>query len=177
MTERIPAPPRLDRHDTYIGVLLYVWFASMGIYLLPIGTGAIGEMEPGQQKLLATCMFLGSTLCLLGAAFGEPPTIKLAAPGRWLLRRKVVRRLLHHPYTPLPTRHCYRLGIAGLSANVTAFMFFSAQLITSGSLIGSMTGLLPPILVITWTRKAVKLWRAAGQMDRDFERIKRGLQE
>lgn len=177
MTDRLPSPPRLDRHDTYIGMLFYVLFAAVGIFLLPIGTGTIGQMDPDQQQLLALCMFLGSTLCLLGAALGEPPTIRVTMPGRWLLRRKLVRKILRHPYSALPTRHCYRLGVAGLSANITALVFFSVQLLHSGSLVGSMTGLLPPILAITWSRKIVKLWRVAGQMDRDFEQIKKGLQE
>jgi hypothetical protein len=173
----VTTPPRLDRHDTYVGILIYVWFAGLGIFLLPIGTGTIGAMDPDQQKLLAMCMLIGSTLCLLGSAAGEPADIRVTYPVRWVLKRHFVRKLLGHPYLPLPTRHCYRLGVAGLVANVTAFAFFSVQLLGTGSIVGTMTGLLPPILVVVWTRKARKLWRHAVQMDRDFEQIKKGLQE
>lgn len=171
----LPEPPRLDRHDTYVGILIYVWLASVGIYLLPIGTGTIGNMDPQQQKLLAVCMFLGSSLCLMGAAMGPPTDIKITKPIRWVLSSRLARKIRHHPYTPLPVRHCYRLGVAGLTANVVAFGFFTGQLLTAGSIIGSMTGLLPPILVVTWSRKARKLWRLANQMDQDYERIKAGI--
>jgi hypothetical protein len=172
-----PEPPRLDRHDTYIGMQLYVWLASIGIFLLPIGTGTIGTMDPQQQKLLAVAMFIGSTLCLAGAAMGEPFQLRLAEPVRWFLRRKWLEKIRRHVYTPLPVRHCYRLGVAGLVATVTALAFFSAQLLTTGSIIGSMTGLLPPILAIVWTRKARKFWRRATAMDREFEALKQELKE
>lgn len=173
----IVEPPRLDRHDTYVGILIYVWLASVGVYLLPIATGPIATMDPQQQKLLAVCMFLGSSLCLLGSAMGEPANIKITKPIRWLLKRRFMARLRHHPYTPLPIRHCYRVGVAGLVPTVVAFAFFSAQLLTTGSVIGSMTGVLPPILVVTWTRKARKLWKLASEMDEAFETIKQGVQQ
>lgn len=173
----VPEPPRLDRHDTYVGILIYVWLAAVGIYLLPIGTGTIGAMDPQQQKLLSVCMFLGSTLCMIGSAMGTPTNIKITKPFRWVLRSRLVRRLRRHPYAPLPVRHCYRISVAGLSANIVAFAFFTGQLLTSGSVVGSMTGMLPPILVVTWSRKARKLWRAAGQMDREFETLKESTQK
>lgn len=173
----LPEPPRLDRHDTYIGILLYVWLASVGIYLLPIGTGTIGAMDPDQQKLLAICMCLGSSLCLTGSAMGTPTNIKITQPFRWVMRSKPVRWIRRHPYAPFPVRHCYRLGVAGLSANIVAFAFFTGQLLTGGSLVGSMTGLLPPILVVTWYRKARKLWRAANEMDRQYESLKESTQK
>lgn len=168
----LPEPPRLDRHDSYVGLLIYVWMASIGIYLLPLGSGPIATMPVQQQKLLAVCMFLGSSLCLFGSASGDPPDIKITKPFRWLMKTRVVGLVRHHPYQPLPVRHCYRLGIAGLTANVVAFGFFTGQLLTSGSVIGSMTGMLPPILVITWTRKIRKLWKLATEMDREFETLK-----
>ena len=173
----LPEPPRLDRHDTYVGILIYVWLAAIGIYLLPIATGVMATLDPVQQKALAVCMFLGSTLCLVGSASGEPVGIKIVRPIQWVLRSRLAERIRHHPYQPLPVRHCYRLGVAGLVANVTAFAFFSGQLLTTGSIIGSMTGLLPPILVVTWTRKARKLWKLAGSMDEDFERLKKDVKE
>lgn len=171
----LPEPPRLDRHDTYIGILIYVWLAAVGIYLLPIGTGTIGNMDPQQQKLLAICMFLGSSLCLFGSAMGEPTDIKITKPFRWVLKSRLVRAIRRHPYAPLPVRHCYRLGVAGLTANVFAFLFFTGQLLTAGTIIGSMTGLLPPILVVTWSRKARKLWRNATNMDHEFNLLKQGV--
>lgn len=169
----LPEPPRLDRHDTYVAILIYVWLGSIGIYLLPLGTGPISGMDPMTQKLLAVCMFIGSTLCLAGSAMGTPGNIKITKPFRWLLQRKWVAKIRHHPYEPLPLRHCYRLGIAGLVACVTAFGFFSAQLLTTGSIIGSMTGMMPPILVIAWTRKARKFWHAATIMDKNYEARKK----
>lgn len=169
----VPEPPRLDRHDTYVGILIYVWFSSIGIYLLPIGTGPISSMDPDQQKLLAICMFLGSTLALFGTAMGEPTTVRITAPMRWLLTRRLAEKIRRHPYSPLPVRHCYRLGIAGLTACVMAFIFFSGTLLTTGSIIGSATGLLPPILATVWTRKIRKMWRAANRMDIEFDLLKR----
>jgi hypothetical protein len=174
----LPEPPRLDRHETYVGILIYVWVASVGIYMLPIGTGAIGDMSAEQQKLLAACMFIGSTLCLFGSAMGEPLTLRATRPFRWLLKSRVATWIRGGElYAPMPVRHCYRLAISGLVANVTAFTFFTGQLLTSGSVVGSMTGLLPPILVVTWTRKIRKFWRLAAEMDRDYELLKRDVHE
>lgn len=173
----LPEPPRLDRHETYIGILIYVWLASVGIYLLPIGSGTIGAMDPSQQKLLAICMFLGSTLCMMGSAMGTPTNLRITKPFRWVLKSRPVRWLRRQRYAPLPTRHCYRLGVAGLTANIVAFGFFTGQLLTGGSIIGSMTGLLPPILVVTWFRKARKLHRIANQMDREYEALKLNAKE
>jgi hypothetical protein len=174
----LPEPlPRLDRHDTYVGIQLYVMLASVGIFLLPITTGVIGTMDPLQQKLLSVAMMLGSGLCLSASAMGEPTNIRFTAPIRRILSSRIATRIRHHPYTPLPTRHCYRLGFAGLIATVTAMWFFSAQLLTAGTVIGSMTGLLPPILAVTWTRKARKLRRLYKEMDFEYETLKRHLKD
>ena len=116
----LPEPPRLDRHDTYVGVLIYVWLASVGIYFAPIATGPIGAMDPTQQKLLAICMFIGSGLALFGSAMGEPLEIRITKPIRWVLQSRAAKIIRRHPYEPLPVRHCYRLGVAGLCACVVS---------------------------------------------------------
>ena len=70
-----------------------------------------------------------------------------------------------------------QLGFAGLVATVTAMVFFSAQLLTAGTIVGSMTGLLPPILAVTWTRKARKLRRIYKEMDFEYETLKQSLKD
>lgn len=173
MSERIPGPiadilpdpPRMDREETYVGMLFSIWFSGLGIYLLPIGTGTVGTLEPGTQKLLAAAMLIGTTLSLFGSMLG-PGAMRITAPLRWVLRRG-----RKHPFVPTPLRHCYRLGGAGLFSISFSLLFFSWVLIQAGSIIGTFTGLISPILFICWTVKGNRLLREARRMDKDYKRI------
>lgn len=170
MTDTHPRPSlptdRLDRHDTYIGMQISVWLAGWGIFLLPIGTGVIGQLAPDTQKLLSMAMIVGTTFSLLGAAAGRAPIgrpeLRITAPFRWVLMH------VQKDYEPLPLRYCYYIGAGGLLSTNIALAAFSWQLLNYGSVIGSLTGLMTPILLITWTRKMVKLMRTARRMDRVF---------
>lgn len=154
---------RLDRHDTYVGMLISVWFAGLGIYLLPIGAGALAAVDPETQRLLGACMLLGTTLGLSGSAMGPGQDLKITRPVRWFLRHFV------KGYEPLAVRHCYRLAVAGLIATNVSLGYFSWVLLNNGTVVGSFTGLMTPILFVTWVRKIRKLWRKARSMDREFE--------
>lgn len=173
MTDRIPGPiadilpdpPRLDREETYVGMLFAIWFSGLGIYLLPIGTGAVGTLTPGTQQLLAVAMLIGTSISLLGTLLG-PGNLKITKPFRWAFTRG---RIKH--YVPTPLRHCYRLGGSGLFSSSFSLLFFSWVLLQEGSIIGSFTGFISPILFICWTKKGRRLLREARRMDKDYGAI------
>ena len=164
-------PPRIDRSDTYIAVLISLWFSGVGIYLLPIGTGAVGTLEPGTQQLLGTAMVFGTSTSLLGTLMGPCP-LWPTKPVVWLLKK--IRREYYHP---LAIRHCYRIGAVGLMSVLSALFFFTLVLISYGSLIGSFTGLLSPILFMFWVHKSIRLLREARKMDDDYAKMRARLEE
>lgn len=155
----------MDRDETYVGMLISIWFSGLGIYLLPIGTGTVGTLDPHTQKLLAIAMIIGTSISLLGTILG-PGNLKITAPFRWLFTRGRIKR-----YVPTPLRHCYRLGGSGLFSASFSLLFFSWVLFTTGSIVGTFTGLISPILFICWTVKGNKLLREARRMDKDYKRI------
>lgn len=167
----IATPDRLDRHDTFVGMQIAVWFAGLGIYLVPIGTGPVGALEGSTQKLLGLTMLLGTTLTLLGVAMGPGPKLKITAPMRWFLSK------VQKDYIPLSLRHCYRLDAAGLIATDVALAVFSWQVLNQGTVIGSFTGLMTPILLIVWIRKVIKLLYRAHKMDIEFAKIHAAVED
>ena len=165
VTDILADPPRLDRDETYVGVLISLWFAGLGIYLLPIATGAVGTLAESTQKLLSVCMLIGTSLALMGTTMG-PGKLKITKPVRWMLGR-----IRGDGYTPLSLRHCYRIGAAGLWATCISLLFFTLVLLTHGSIIGSFTGLMSPIIFVCWTRKGFKLFHESIRMDREYSRL------
>lgn len=164
-------PPRIDRSDTYIAVLISLWFSGVGIYLLPIGTGAVGTLDPGTQKLLGTAMVFGTSTSLLGVLMGPCPLWPVK-PVTWLLKK--IRKDRYHL---LALRHCYRIGAAGLMSILSALFFFTLVLLSYGTLVGSFTGLLSPLLFLFWSHKALRLLREAKKMDKDYEEMHARLEE
>lgn len=160
-----PPPPRLDRDEYHIGLLYALLFSGLGIFLVPIGTGTVATMEPETQKLLATCMMLGSFISLSAASLGKPLP-KILRP-LWWLARKIIPR-----YDYLPVRHCYRLGVCGLVSILGALAVFSWNVLTNGSVIGTFTGLMTPILLVVMSRRAWRLWTEANRMDHEYEVLK-----
>lgn len=164
-------PPRIDRSDTYIAVLISLWFSGVGIYLLPIGTGAVGTLDPDTQQLLGSAMVLGTSLALIGTSMGPCP-MWYAKPLVWVLKK-----IRGNRYRPLSLRHCYRIGAAGLMSVLSALFFFTLVLLSYGSLVGSFTGLLSPILFMFWVHKSIRLLREARRMDHDYARMHARLEE
>ncbi len=160
-----PPPPRLDRDEYHIGILYALMLSGVGIFLLPIDTGTVAAMEAETQKLLAVCMMIGSFISLSAASLGKPLP-KILKP-LWWLAKKIIPG-----YDYLPVRHCYRLGVCGLVSILGALAVFSWNLLTHGSLIGTFTGLMTPILFVVMSRRAWRLWSEASRMDREFEVLK-----
>lgn len=164
---------RLDRHDAYVGPLIALWLAGLGIALVPIGVGAIATLEPDTQKLLALCMLVGTTIALMGAGAGEP-TI-------WVFRavRRVARtpglRWMRHLEPNFAVRHAYLFGAGGLIAVDVGLGWFGYAVITNGTVIGSATGSITPILFIVYLKLTRKFIREYRRMTREFEVAKAAL--
>jgi hypothetical protein len=151
----------LDRHEVYIGVHLALMLAGIGIMLVPIGSGAVASMDPDTQKLLAAGMSGGSGLALLASTMGRP----VFRPMRW------IRRKIFH-LEVMPLHHCYLLGAAGLMAVDTALGVFSWTLIGRGSLIGTATGALTPILFIVFLRLTYRMLVGSIRLNREYDAIR-----
>ncbi len=164
-------PPRQDREETYIAILISLGFSGLGIYLLPIGTGAVATLDPSTQRLLAVSMMMGTTMALLGSCLG-PRNLKITWP-----MRTIIPLITRRPFTPLPLRHCYRIGAAGLIACCSSLFFFTGTLINVGNLVGTFTGLMSPLLFGFWTAKCIRLIREARRMDRDYDQVVREIKD
>ena len=116
-------------------------------------------------------MLFGTSTSLIGVLMGPCP-LWPTKPVVWILRK--IRKDRYHP---LALRHCYRIGAAGLMSVLSALFFFTLVLVSRGTLVGSFTGLLSPILFVFWVHKAVRLLREARRMDKDYEEMHARLEE
>lgn len=164
--------PRMDRDDVYVGVLIALWIAGVGIIAVPIGAGAIASLEYSTQKLLAGCMMFGSTLALLGSASGRP-TLKVTWPFRMVA--KLIGRMFGHDVGPVEVRNAYLMGAAGLIAFNVSLFVLALTIISNSSVVGTATGILTPILFICYTKKARKLFREFQRLTMIFNEIKEAV--
>lgn len=172
-----PAAPktsaRLDRHDVYIGVLIALWLAGLGISLVPIGVGAISYLDAVTQKLLAWCMLVGTTIALMGAGAGDPAI--------WVFRfiRRLARirglRWVRHLEPTLALRHAYLFGAGGLISVDIGLGWFGYAVISNGTVVGSATGAMTPILFIVYLKLTRKFIGEYRRMTREFEVAKAAL--
>lgn len=160
----IPIPPdcpdhRLDRDEFYLGLMIALWFAGLGIIIAPIDTGTVATLEASTQTLLAIAMMVGATFSLTGASLG---------PGGGLLHRFLPK---------FPVRHAYIMGLGGLAATAVALGFFGWTILTNGTVLGTATGLLCPVLFFSALIKIKKMWLEYRRRDRDYELVKRVVLE
>lgn len=159
----IVVPQRMDRHDYYIGVLIALWFAGVGVVLVPIGTGALASLAGSTQKLLALALILGSSLSLLGASLGPPSHFRWFNPMRWW-------------FPEFKEGYAYGIGAGGQFCIGVALGFFGWTVLVNGSLIGSITGLLTPILSICAFRTGRRLWAEHKRLDAEWWKLKRAAE-
>lgn len=151
---------RMDRHDYYLGVLIALWFAGVGVILVPIGTGALASLATSTQKLLAFALILGSSLSLLGSSLGPPGHFRWWNPMRWW-------------FPEFREANAYGIGAGGQIAIGVALGFFGWTVIANGSLIGTITGLLTPILSLCAFRMGRRLWAEHKRLDTEWWELKR----
>lgn len=154
---------RIDRHIYYVGVMTALWFAGVGIMLVPIGAGALGTLDIGTQKLLAFALVLGSSLSLLGSSLGAPRHRRWYNPMRWW-------------FPGFKEEYAYGVGAGGQIALGVALGVFGWTVMTAGSLIGTVTGLLTPILSYCSFRFAHKLWDEHKRFNTEWRELKRAVE-
>jgi hypothetical protein len=162
----------MDRDDVYVGVLVALWFAGLGIILAPIGSGAIAALEFSTQKLLAICLMIGASIALIGSASGRP-TLRVTWPFRILARP--FGAMFHHVTDPVEVRHAYLMGAAGLIAFNVGLFFLGMTVLGNSTVIGTATGILTPILFVVYTKKMWKLFREFRRLTAIFNEIKEAV--
>lgn len=159
--KKVVVHDRPDRHVYYVGILVALWFAGVGVMLVPIGTGALATLPSSTQKLLAFTLILGSGLSLLGASLG--PSNKPRRrwnPLRWW-------------FPILNDGQAYGIGAGGQFALSVALGYFGLAVIANGSLIGAVTGLITPVLSVCSFRMGRMLWREHKRLDAEWWSLKR----
>ena len=163
---------RIDRDDVYVGVLIALWFAGLGIVLAPIGAGAIATLEFSTQKLLAVCMMFGSSIALLGSASGRP-TLKVTWPLR--MASRPIGRLFGQDVGPVEVRNAYLMGAAGLIAFNVSLLVLASTIVTNSTIVGTATGILTPILFVVYTKKMRKLFGEFRRLSKAFNEVKEAV--
>jgi len=163
---------RIDRDDVYVGVLIALWFAGLGIIAAPIGSGAIATLEFSTQKLLAVAMMFGSSIALIGSASGRP-TLRITWPLR--MAAKWIGRLFGHDVGPVEVRNAYLMGAAGLIAFNFSLLVLASTIITNSTIIGTATGILTPILFVVYTKKMRKLFGEFRRLTKAFNEVKEAV--
>jgi hypothetical protein len=113
-----------DRHPAYVYIHVGLWFVALGIMLTPLVPNAspVGLLSWQTQRLLAVCMFAGSTAALLGTAMGT--------------------RVFKHDTeeNPLDLRYPFIVGAGALAAmSVSLFTYFLVILAYS-DVVGTLGG-------------------------------------
>lgn len=161
---RIIIYQRLDRHEYYIGILIALWFAGVGVMLVPIGTGTLATLASSTQELLAFAMILGSSLSLLGASLGPPRTaVSQFNPMRWW-------------FPHFKESVAYGIGAGGQFAIGVALGFFGWTVLTNGTLVGGVTGLITPVLSICSFRLGRRLWREHNRLDAQWHALRQAAE-
>jgi hypothetical protein len=163
---------RIDRDDVYVGVLIALWFAGLGIMVTPIGSGTIATLEVSTQKLLAICMVIGASIALLGSASGRP-TLRVTWPFRMVA--KLFGRLFRHATDPVEIRHAYLMGAGGLIAFNASLFCLAWTIITNSTVVGTATGILTPILFVVYTKKMRKLFAEFRRLTISFNEVKEAV--
>lgn len=155
---------RLDRDEVYIGALIALWLGALGIIVVPSAIASTSGLPTSTQKLLGTCMLLGTTFALLAASSAPPYDDRPA----WLKRLIV---------TWWQVRHAYLLGAGGLFAVDVGLGWFAWAIAMHGSLIGTPTGLVPPILFLAYGKKAFRFIAEYLRMDREYNEAIRRMRD
>lgn len=151
---------RIDRNEYYIGVLIALWFAGVGIIMAPIGTGALSTLAESTQELLAYAMIIGSSLSLLGASLGRQKHHKRWNPVRFW-------------FPDFREAHAYGVGAGGQLALGVALGVFGIAVLTNGSLIGTVTGLLSPVLSFCAFKFGRRLWNEHKRLNSQWWELRR----
>lgn len=63
---------RYDRGPVYMAMILALWFTSISMILIgPVPDSSISELSSSTQRMLSISLFLGSSICLIGASSGS----------------------------------------------------------------------------------------------------------
>lgn len=161
------ATGRIDRDEVYVGVLVALWLAGIGIMVTPIGSGTIATLEESTQKLLALCMMVGASIALLGSASGRP-SVWITWPFRMAAKSG---RLFGYDTAPVAVRHAYLMGAAGLIAFNVSLFFLGWTILTTGTVVGTATGSLTPILFVAYTKKMRRLFGEFLRLTKIFNEV------
>lgn len=158
IVKKIIRRERLDRDDVYIGALIALWLGALGMILVPNAISSTADLPIGTQKLLGVCVLVGTSFSLIASSSAPPYDDRPA----WLKRLIV-------PWWQI--RHAYLLGAGGLFAVDVGLGWFSVVTLIHGSLVGTPTGLLTPILFLAYVKKARKFIAEYLRMDREYNAV------
>jgi hypothetical protein len=128
--------PRLDRHPAYIWPVASLWFLGLGILLAPARGSIITELSWDAQKALGACIFIGSTVAVIGILFGA----HLPA-GHRIGGRSITDNLLSELLGD-DVRMPYTFGWLGLMSIGVGMVGYAWTIFEYSTLIGTLAGAL-----------------------------------
>lgn len=157
MPERLKPKQRVDRHEYYVGPCIALLLSGLGVLIAPNSSGAVSDLDEFTRQLFCGCMIVGSSLCLFGSSFG-PPASKYWPFKYWFPNFQV--------------RHAYLVGAGGNFALCIALSFFGVALFDAGTLVGTATGLVTPVLSLSAFLLGRHLWKEHRRLDAIWNEVK-----
>jgi hypothetical protein len=142
---------RLDRHQSYVWVHVGLWMYGAGVLLSPAPNTNLAALSWSTQQALGLCLWVGSTLALIGVTLG-------ARLGRWRIAGRVSRNIMS-PMLGDDIRLPYTLACTGLLSILVAMGFYVWTLVASSpsKLLGTLGGGLSAAIGLMCVTLAVEL--------------------